>query len=459
MSVLVSPELPPPQRTRYDEAIAAAQTDYESDSTNSWDDQGEDTNWRPTPRYTAPSDDEFDTEADRSAPRTAYELAMERSAAQPTDGNLPPMYVQEPEPSQSSAARAGRAAPAGPSAAPFSEPSTYTMDQQPWLADPHPPRPGSPASTASGRRHGAVGIPYPAEYAAGQPALRGVQFGYADSPYAITLYATPQATAPLYASVDLRKDPLLPTATASAPEEREELFHPDRIVLRLGARPWFVMRAYSWKVLLQSLAWYGHTTLATEQPGTRLYAQIAFCLPRRADAKPYEPAPAFVSLGLALASASPRSPQPLESYVQQAGSTLSLISLSDHPLSLPTDFVTLAQTLFSAPQLSTAPALRELRQAIAKQEEWVDVRRNELARASDESHVDAWEASMLHSQLSLLQHPEGQLSGTELDARSGHREQLRHRVKKTFARWSSNASSDKDLATWITPYDLSHQGE
>lgn len=417
-----------------------------------------------------------------------------------------PRHAQPPPPP--TAAFEPDAAPEMDLPNPFDGPKSaqYGLDEQPWeqeLVDPYdrvappvrtdahpppsasgepPPTPASPGaptrtnsrstgSSISSRRDSMPGVPYPPEHASGQLALRGVQFGYAQTPYDIGVYVTPTASAPLYASPELVQEPHIPMDAMAQPEERLQLYFPEKIELRPDApRPWFVMRAYSWKVLLQALAWYGHTSLVPAVPGGRLHTELVFSIPKRYDAA-QEAAASFVSLAMGLSTnARPHSTQALDAFAAQAGASLTPVSLAQHALSLPTDFVTLAQTLFSAPQLSSAPALRELRQAIARQDEWLELRKGELekrtrtqmAQAADAGatidRTENLEWGMLHHQLSLLQHPGALPTNVQTEAPTGHREHLRQRVKKKFARWNAGNAQDQDLAAWITPYDLSQHG-
>ncbi|WFD03652.1 hypothetical protein MOBT1_002345 [Malassezia obtusa] len=509
------PTLPAPPPSRYEAALAAAQAEYENESEDSWADEsvGEEQLWRVPARAAAPDDEE---EEANEAVHTAYDEAIARSDAHESRGAgtlLPeredqatPQGVRGDEapraPSapmipfsplrprrQASDTQPVRAPPAPPSpttVAPLQmdapaeareEPApAYALDDQPFSArDPYDERAAAPTSldrsssrASSERRPSVFGEPYPPENASGQPALRGVQFGFADTPYALELYATPSAPAPLYARPELSLDPQIPHEGAASSEERLQLFFPEHVVLRTQSeRPWFVVRAYSWKVLLQALAWYGHSTLGAEAPGMRLQPEIVFCMPRRLD-QPHNAVPTFVSLAMGLAVPAPRlgSTQALETYAARLGAQISTASLAQHTLALPTDLVTFAQTLFSAPQLSSAPALRELRQAIARHDEWLDTRRSELAQRQRMHPKDAGgpvdraeslEWSMLHHQLSLQQHPGALPAEAPADVPTGHREHFRQRVKKKLARWGGHAP-DQDLSAWITPYDLSQHG-
>ncbi|WFC97125.1 hypothetical protein MBRA1_003791 [Malassezia brasiliensis] len=503
------PELPPPPQSRYEAALAAAAAaeQQDADSDDSWAESP--TEERPWRAPVHDHDDDDDEAYDGSA-RTAYDEALARSngsldhapdGAQsegpPTNADddeahripiVPLVPTQVPivplQPRRWSEERELPPAPAD-TADEAPPPSAYALDDQPWAASAAPAPPSDAASLRSQdrsssrasteRRPGVFGEAYPPENASGQPALRGVQFGFADSPYALELFATPTAAAPLYARPDLSLDPHVPAPAPGSVEEYAQLFFPERITLSSGpGRVWFVVRTYSWKVLLQALAWYGHAVVDAASPGARLQPEIAFCMPRRIDA-PHTGAPTFVSLAMGAAAgpaASAASLQPLEAYAARLGAAVTPVSLAQHAVALPTDFMTFAQTLFSAPQLSSAPALRELRQTIARHDEWLLTRRDELvlrarahagqpgAKALDRAEVLEW--SLLQHQLSLLQPPGAPVGApveSPIDAQpSGHREHFRQRVRKKLARWGGGHARDEDLTTWITPYDLAQHG-
>lgn len=297
--------------------------------------------------------------------------------------------------------------------------------------------------------------PYPPEYAEGQPALRGVQFGTAMHPFSLEL-STPRGVA-LYPSPDLSTECVLPQAA------EHMLYFPDTIELGPPNRPYFVIRAYSWKLLLQAMAWYGKTVVRAQNG--RLFLHVAICVPWRTD-KPSFTSPAFVCLALSTDNTCATKNPTMESFCKSRQSSLTCVSLVSHPLLLPTDLVTLAQSLFSAPQLSSAPALRELKQAIASQDEWLESRAqyfssrsasNAASSPAPVDHLTMFEQQCLQHRLSLLHHPI--LSTGELDAQvqmPQHREHFRERVRRTFSRWNmSNVAPEEDLAAWITPYDVS----
>ncbi|KAI3614689.1 hypothetical protein CBS9595_003960 [Malassezia furfur] len=508
------PELPPPPQSRYEAALAAAAAaeQQDADSDDSWADSPiEERNWR---ALVHDDDDDDDDEAYDASARTAYDEALARSngsldhvpdEVQPEDAPAdadadadadeahripiaPLVPTQVPiAPLQPRRWSEERELPPAPADAADEAPpsSAYALDDQPWAASAAPAQPADTASLRSQdrsssrasteRRPGVFGEAYPPENASGQPALRGVQFGFADSPYALELFATPTATAPLYARPDLSLEPHVPAPAPGSVEEYAQLFFPERVTLASGpGRVWFVVRTYSWKVLLQALAWYGHAVVSAASPSARLQPEIAFCMPRRVDA-PHAGAPTFVSLAMGVAAGpapSAASIQPLEAYAARLGAAVTPVSLAQHAVALPTDLMTFAQTLFSAPQLSSAPALRELRQTIARHDEWLLTRRDELvlrARthagqpstdAFDRAEVLEW--SLLQHQLSLLQPPGAPVGApveSPMDAQpSGHREHFRQRVRKKLARWGGGHARDEDLATWITPYDLAQHG-
>ncbi|PKI85319.1 hypothetical protein MVES1_001246 [Malassezia vespertilionis] len=320
--------------------------------------------------------------------------------------------------------------------------------------DPIRHRPSTSASTRS--------IPYPSAYANGSPALCGVQFGVAPHIDSLALWL-PDVDMPLFATPDLGATPSIPV-----PDEDVHLYFPDQIVLQPSSapQPWFVMRAYSWKVLLQAMAWYGHTALLSEHPG-RLHLELAFSIPTSTYRDQDQgPAPSYVALGMTLSGphTSLISTPVLERHATSRNAVLSTVSLGAHSLALPTDLVTLAQTLFSAPQLSSAPALRELRQVIARQDERLDARRAELAhhaRASSRDtpdsaeRLDTMEWSFLNNQMSALLHPGAPPPNAPDETHARSRDHLRQRMKKTLGRWNAtNVAPEADLASWITPYDL-----
>ena len=506
------PELPPPPQSRYEAALAAAAAAEQQDaeSEDSWaESTGDERLWR------APVHDEDEEEEEEeydASTRTAYDEALARSnvsldGTAPNEG-LPTAASEEADddeahripiaplvptqvpiaplqPRRWSEERELRPTPADAPDAEASPASAYALDAQPWTESPAPSQAADAASlrsqdrsssrASSERRPGVFGEAFPPENASGQPALRGVQFGFADSPYALELYATPTASAPLYARPDLSLDPHVPAPPPGSVEEHSQLFFPERVTLASGpGRVWFAVRTYSWKVLLQALAWYGHAVMGAAAPGARLQPEIAFCMPRRVEA-PHVGAPTFVSLAMGLA-AGPALPaasiQPLEAYAARLGGAITPVSLAQHAVALPTDLMTFAQTLFSAPQLSSAPALRELRQTIARHDEWLLTRRDELvlrarAHAGQPSagaldRAEALEWSLLQHQLSLLQPPGAPVGApveSPVDALpSGHREHFRQRVRKKLARWGGGHARDEDLATWITPYDLAQHG-
>ncbi|WFD20812.1 hypothetical protein MCAP1_003066 [Malassezia caprae] len=295
-----------------------------------------------------------------------------------------------------------------------------------------------PAPSSSAEPHG-----YPPEYVPGQPALRGVQFGAASEPYPLEL-RTPHGTA-LYPTLNLLSAPQLPT-------DDTQLRFPHVIELS-SAQPYFVVRAYSWKVLLQALAWHG--TSVVQAPEATLYVHVAFAVPKRANSPSFE-APSLVSLALGT-SAEPASPaaSALAASCAQHHVPMYAVSLVAHPLPLPTDLVTLAQSLFTAPQLSAAPALRELKQVIARHDEWLDARSHTMASRAhtSPSPAEMLELRLLSHQLALLAHPI--TAPDAVESESGHRDALRTRMRRTLARWnSSSAGNDEDLATWITPYNV-----
>ena len=70
------------------------------------------------------------------------------------------------------------------------------------------------------------------------------------------------------------------TTLRSAPapgsvEEYAQLFFPERVTLASGpGRVWFVVRTYSWKVLLQALAWYGHAVVSAASPSAAAFTGV-----------------------------------------------------------------------------------------------------------------------------------------------------------------------------------------
>lgn len=284
---------------------------------------------------------------------------------------------------------------------------------------------------------------YPPAYVPGHPALRGVQFGAANEPYPLEL-RTPDG-AMIYPTLDLSSTPQLPA-------DATQLCFPHVVELG-GAQPYFVVRAYSWKVLLQALAWHG--TSVVQAPGGALYVHVAFAVPKQATSPSFA-APSLVSLALGT-SAEPVAPasSALAAACACHHVPLYAVPLVAHPLSLPTDLVTLAQSLFTAPQLSMAPALRELKQAIARHGEWLDARSHAMASRThtSPSAAETLELRLLSHQLALLAHPV--TAPDAVESEGGHRDALRTRMRRTLARWNSaNVGNDEDLATWITPYDV-----
>ncbi|WFD41561.1 hypothetical protein MPSI1_000192 [Malassezia psittaci] len=324
----------------------------------------------------------------------------------------------------------------------------------------------SSSRTSFERRASLFGEPYPPENSNGQPALSGVQFGFAESPYSLELFALPTSSTPLFARPSLDMRPRLPESSNESAQPLQ-LFFPSRITLSMNSsRKWFVIRAYSWKLLLQTMAWYGHTALYAQDPDLRLRPELAFCMPRRSNSL-QDGAPTFVSLAMAVDNLSvdfSKSAQGIETYAARLGAIASTVSLAQHALALPMDLITFAQTLFSAPRLSSAPALRDLKQAIAKHDEWLSTRCDDLAqRARSESGLDAnenLEWLWLHNELTILQHPSAPpAEPARAITPTSHREQLKQRVKKKLSRWSGVPATDKDLSCWITPYDLSQHTE
>lgn len=285
-------------------------------------------------------------------------------------------------------------------------------------------------------------LPYPPEYAEGQPALRGVQFGTAMHAYAVDLCAP--SGAPLYPTPDLASECCMP------PEHM--LYFPD--VIELGTeRPYFVLRAYSWKMLLQAMAWHGKTRI--EAPSTSLYLHVALSVPRRADTPPFA-SPSFALLALSTLSQPLLKTPQMASFCKERHSSLTCVPLVSHPLALPTDLVTLAHTLFSAPQLSHASSLRELHQAITVEDDWLETR-SQCLPLSSAPLLRALEQQCLHQQLTLHQHPLEPLQGSQ--DTPPHREHFRDRMRRKLSRWNvaSNVAPEEDLATWITPYDLTSE--
>lgn len=284
---------------------------------------------------------------------------------------------------------------------------------------------------------------YPPAYVPGQPALRSVQFGAANEPYPFEL-RTPHG-AVLYPTLDLSSAPQLPT-------KETQLRFPNIIELS-EAQPFFVVRAYSWKVLLQALAWHGSTTIQASSGS--MYVHVAFAMPKRADIPSFA-APSLVTLALGT-SAEPASPASsgLAASCALYHVPVFAVPLVAHPLALPTDLVTLAQSLFTAPQLSSAPALRELKQVIARHGEWLDARSHAMASRAhtSPSSSEMLELRLLSHQLTLLGHPV--TAPDAIESEGNHRDALRTRMRRTLARWNSaNVGNDEDLATWITPYHV-----
>lgn len=303
-------------------------------------------------------------------------------------------------------------------------------------------------------------MPYPPEWADGQPALRGVQFGLAAFPYALEL-CTPSGAA-LYALPDLPRNPALPASS-----NQLSLYFPPTITLGDAKRPWFVLRAYSWKVLLQAMAWFGQTTLCGRGRGGQLQMELGVSVPRKVESQRHAAdafrMPSLVTLALGLVGAPGGGARALDAYCSAHQATFTEVSLAAHPLSLPTDLVTLAQTLFSAPQLSNAVALRELRHAITRQDEWIEARRAAVEACPSSDPDSVLEQRFLAHQLSLLMHPTPAPSASAapttdalVDGVPGsHRDHLRQRVKKTLARWNTtNVAPEEDLAAWVTPYHI-----
>ncbi|WFD31955.1 hypothetical protein MSPP1_002997 [Malassezia sp. CBS 17886] len=314
---------------------------------------------------------------------------------------------------------------------------------------------------------------YPPENINGQPALRGVQFGWTPDPLEPALYVTNRSARVLFARPLVHEPPALPPA-GGAGEGELELYFPDTVELPgagEGTSPWFVLRTYSWKVLLKAIAWYGKTTISCTGAESKLHMELAFSVPRRVDS--YNPAfargtpedgggtmPSFASVAMARADVAPppASTRSLEAFSISHNAACTTVSLQVHPIALPTTLVTLAQTLHSAPHLSSAPALRELRQVIARQDEWLESRRSVLTqRAGRTGSADTLELALLNNQLSLLS--QAHIASAPADEEPhGARDHLRQRVRKTFARWNGGATSSEDLASWITPFDVaSHQ--
>ncbi|WFD24488.1 hypothetical protein MEQU1_003190 [Malassezia equina] len=284
---------------------------------------------------------------------------------------------------------------------------------------------------------------YPPAYVPGQPALRSVQFGAAYEPYPLELRAPHGAV--LYPTLDLSSAPQLPT-------KETQLRFPN--VIELGeAQPFFVVRAYSWKVLLQALAWHGTTTIQASSGS--MYLHVAFTVPKRADIPSFA-APSLVTLALGT-SAEPAAPASsgLAASCALYHVPVLAVPLVAHPLALPTDLVTLAQSLFTAPQLSSAPALRELKQVIARHGEWLDARSHAMASRThtSPSSSEMLELRLLSHQLTLLGH--SVTAPDAVESEGNHRDALRTRMRRTLARWNSaNVGNDEDLATWITPYNV-----
>lgn len=306
--------------------------------------------------------------------------------------------------------------------------------------------------------------PYPLENADGQPALRGVQFGWAANAFSLELYAQPQGLAHLYPVPELEREPVVPAPQGSSADDPPySVYFPGSVRLarvETGATaaslPWFVLRAYSWRILLRALAWYGKT-IVSGQVNDTLHIETGFVIPRKSDTT----APAMVTLAMCTGIPAQQRVrwEALEAYSNAGGSTLTTVSLVAHQLALPTDLVTLAQSLHSAPHLSNAPALRELKQAITKQDEFLEHRSSHLSsllRSRMLTPVEELELSFLNNQLTLQADP--MVPGSEAPKEDvdggGHREYLLHRMRRRLARWQSSIPDEDELATWVTPFDL-----
>lgn len=389
--------------------------------------------------------DEWDASSSSSSSHASANARNETVSA-PSDEPLaaPPKYecairsTATSSPTQQPTSASVESHSAAPTRRP--PPAAPSMASTPASVPVAPTSPAAPEAAVAAVADESAARPYPPEYQDGQPALRGVQFGTAMHPYALEL-GTPQGVA-LYPALDLAMAPHTPSAMDS-------VYFPHTIDLDQG-RPYFVLRAYSWKVLLQAMAWHGNARVCSARG--RLYMHVAMMIPHRADLAPFA-APCMVMLALSAQPTSITQAPALQAYVTKRHASVTLISLVPHPLALPTDLVTLAQSLFSAPQLSTAPALRDLRQLIARQEEWLEARRHAIQAQATSDEGSVLEQRFLRHQLSLLQHPV--LPPDAVDVDGAHREHLRDRVRRTFARWNSApVASDDDLTAWITPYPL-----
>lgn len=347
---------------------------------------------------------------------------------------------EDDEPSVALAEPDLRAAEAPPSLPAIRDPDCQKPGTQHDSRDPSAAPAKSPPQPSAGAFDDDLPhLPYPPEYAEGQPALRGVQFGMATHAYAMDLYAP--SGAPLYPTPDLASECCMP------PEHM--LYFPD--VIELGTeRPYFVLRAYSWKMLLQTMAWHGKTRV--EAPSTSLYLHVALSVPRRADSPPFA-SPSFALLALSTLSQPLLKTPQIASFCKERHASLTCVPLVSHPLALPTDLVTLAHTLFSAPQLSHASSLRELHQAITVEDDWLETR-SQCLPLSSAPLLGALEQQCLHQQLTLHQHPLEPLQVSQ--EAPPHREHFRDRMRRKLSRWNvaSNVAPEEDLATWITPYDL-----
>jgi len=410
-----------------------------------------------------------------SSPPPESPQARQRPLPQPPQARVPaasaagtPFAAQQapaeppaPAPPETMASATSRRAPAAdePASAwpnPYERPSapvrseTRSSAAQLGAAPPMPGRELSPGDTgseneASGQAPGNV---YPPEYADGQPALRGVQFGWADSPFATELWATPGMNDVLFQTPELPSLPITPLG-----DEQPAVHFPGTIDLDTPA--WFVLRAYSWRILLQAMAWYGKTSVVGSG---KLTMEIAFSIPRRGDL-PATGAHVSLAMHAAPARPMPGSSDALEAFCRTHQATPSLVSLAEHELVLPTDLVTLAHSLYSAPQLSTATALRELSVLITHQDEWLDARRRVLrAPHAGMSPLERLEHGFMHNKLTTLASPVDSVEEAPDqgdDDGGSHRDHLRQRVRKHLARWQQPANaSDEELATWITPFDL-----
>ena len=303
--------------------------------------------------------------------------------------------------------------------------------------------------------------PYPLENADGQLALRGVQFGWAANAFSLELYAQPEGRAHLYPVPELERAPTLP---AQKPGDAPfSVYFPGSVRLArvetgvaAASLPWFVIRAYSWRILLRALAWYGKTVVSG-YPNDTLHMEIGFVIPKSTVVN----APAHVSLAMCTGSPAHQRVrwEALDEYCNASGSTLTTVSLAAHQIALPTDLVTLAQSLHTAPHLSSAPALRELKQAIGREEEYLEGRSAHLSNLTQTrtlSPTEELELSFLNNQLTLQADPmaPGSEAPKEDIDGGGHREYLLHRMRRRLARWQSSMPDGDELATWVTPFDL-----